>query len=893
MATLVIVESPAKAKTISRFLGKDYQVEASYGHVRDLPAGKKQVPEKYRAEPWADFGVNTSANFEPIYVIADGKKKQIDLLKSALKGADQLLLATDEDREGESISWHLVEILKPEKLKIPVKRIVFHEITREAIQEALAHPREIDENLVRAQESRRILDRLFGYRLSPVLWRKVQPGLSAGRVQSVAVRLIVEREEERRRFVTSEYWDLEAEIGSPAGKFRATLVSLGGKRLATGKDFDPNSGKLKNSDVMLLDGKAAKELRDAVEAALPWTVKKVEEKDATQRPYPPFTTSTLQQEANRKLGFAAKRTMSIAQQLYEGIDLGGNERVGVITYMRTDSVTLSDKALRDSQETIRRIYGADYAKGPRPYKTKTRNAQEAHEAIRPTEVSRRPSDLERYLDKDQLALYELIWKRTIASQMPDAQLLRTVAEIAAIGKSGREAIFTASGKKIVFPGFLRAYVEGSDDPAADIGDQEVVLPDLKVGQKVMARAAAAKGDLFLESLGDKKHETQPPARYTEASLVKKLEEESIGRPSTYASIIGTIQDRGYVYLNKSRQLIPTFTAMVVTNLLREHFGAYVDIKFTARMEEELDEVAEGKTTWLDHISAFYRGVEGQPGLDETVELKAKTIEFPTILLGNDPESGTEVRLRVGRFGPYLQRGENGNAVMAQVPEDLAPEALTLAKAVELLNMKQEGPRVVGNDPKTGLPIYATIGRFGAYVQLGETPEDKKAPKPKRASLEKGQNPETITLEEALKLLAFPRELGVHPDTGDVILANKGKFGPYVQHQKEYRSLKKDDDPATITFERALALLSEPKAPRGRSAATRNVLKDLGQTKDGARIEVLDGRYGAYVTDGNKNATIPKGTAPENITMEQALALLAARPEGKGKKKPAAKGRKKA
>jgi len=888
MPALVIVESPAKAKTIGAFLGKGYRVEASYGHVRDLPAGKKNVPDKYKGEKWAEYGVNVENDFEPIYVVADGKQKQINILKAALKDATELLLATDEDREGESISWHLVEVLKP---KVPVSRIVFHEITREAIKAALEHPRAVDVSLVRAQESRRILDRLFGYRLSPVLWRKVQPGLSAGRVQSVAVRLIAEREEERRRFVSSEYWDLEAMIGAPGTSFRATLVSLDGKRLAIGKDFDPHTGKLANEKVYLLDGEKSAALATRLEKVLPWTVKGVEEKPASQRPYPPFTTSTLQQEANRKLGFGSKRTMQIAQKLYEGVDLGGGERVGLITYMRTDSVTLSDRALREAQETIRGIYGKEYAEGPRPYKTKARNAQEAHEAIRPTELARRPADVARYLDKEELAVYELVWKRTIASQMPDARLLRTGVEIAATSAEGKEAIFTASGKRILFPGFLRAYVEGSDDPAAEIGDQEVILPDLKPDQKIMAPATANKSrDLFLDKLDRKKHETTPPARYTEASLVKKLEEEGIGRPSTYASIISTIQDRGYVYLSKSKQLVPTFTAMVVTTLLRDHFPEYVDLKFTARMEEELDQIADGSLNWVAQLGAFYNGTPGVPGLAQLVESKAKSIDFPVIDLGVDPGTGEPVRVRVGKFGPYVARGESGKGTLADIPADMAPEELDLARALELLKNKQDGPRVVGVDPASGQNIYATIGRYGAYVQLGESPEDpkdKKAPKPKRASLEQGQTPDSLSLDQALALLSFPRELGTHPETGEVVIANKGRFGPYVQLGGEFRSLKKDDEPETVTLERALELLAQPKQLRGRGGE-KTVLKEIGADKDGNKVQVLDGKYGAYVTDGTRNATLPDGTTAEEITMERAVALLDERGKSKGKKKAPAR-----
>jgi DNA topoisomerase-1 len=874
LTSLVIVESPAKAKTISRFLGKGYQVEASYGHVRDLPSSRKELPDEYKSQPWADFAVNIDDQFQPVYIIPPDKKRHISHLKSALKGAKELLLATDEDREGESISWHLCEVLKP---KVPVRRIVFHEITREAIAEAIRSPRDIDQNLVRAQEGRRVLDRLFGYKLSPLLWRKVQPGLSAGRVQSVAVRLIAEREEERARFRCAEYWDLEAEIATASGSFKAVLVSLGGRRLANGKDFDPSTGQLaEGSKAFLLGADAAANLCAAARDALPWTVTRVEESPATQRPNPPFTTSTLQQEANRKLGFGAKRTMQIAQKLYEGVDLGDGERVGLITYMRTDSVTLSNKALTEAQRVIAQIYGAEYACGPRPYRTKTANAQEAHEAIRPTEIARRPNDVAPFLSREELALYDLIWKRTVASQMPDAQLRRTTVELVAqTGGTTGDALFTATGKKIVFPGFLRAYVEGSDDPAADLGDKEVILPDLRVGEKVYSDEAQARpaNEAWLAGLEPKRHETAPPPRYTEASLVKKLEEEGIGRPSTYASIISTIQDRGYVFLNKSRQLVPTFTAMVVNQLLREHFPHYVDLKFTARMEEELDNIANGDLSWVEHIREFYRGTPGQPGLETLVETKQQEIERPEIVLGVDAATAQPVRVRVGKYGPYVVAGENGSGIIADLPADVAPADFSLETALDLLRQKAEGPRRLGEDPETGLPVYVLSGRFGAYVQLGDNPPkgDRKAPKPRRASLEKGMTPETITLAQALQLLSLPRELGRHPESGEPVIANNGRWGPYVQHGKEFRSLPAGESPYTVTLERALELLAAPKAPRARRTAAQTPIKEFP-----GGIRLMEGRFGPYVTDGKVNATLPKNTAPDTLTAEQAAELIAAK-----------------
>jgi DNA topoisomerase-1 len=757
LTSLVIVESPAKAKTISRFLGKGYQVEASYGHVRDLPSSRKELPDEYKSQPWADFAVNIDDQFQPVYIIPPDKKRHISHLKSALKGAKELLLATDEDREGESISWHLCEVLKP---KVPVRRIVFHEITREAIAEALRSPRDIDQNLVRAQEGRRVLDRLFGYKLSPLLWRKVQPGLSAGRVQSVAVRLIAEREEERARFRCAEYWDLEAEIATASGSFKAVLVSLGGRRLANGKDFDPSTGQLaEGSKAFLLGADAAANLCAAARDALPWTVTRVEESPATQRPNPPFTTSTLQQEANRKLGFGAKRTMQIAQKLYEGVDLGDGERVGLITYMRTDSVTLSNKALTEAQRVIAQIYGAEYACGPRPS-----TAPKPPTLRKPT----RPSDRPKSRAGPMMSLPSSVARNspstTLSGSEPwPARCLTLSCDGQRSSWSPKPAgppatpLFTATGKKIVFPGFLRAYVEGSDDPAADLGDKEVILPDLRVGEKVYSDEAQARpaNEAWLAGLEPKRHETAPPPRYTEASLVKKLEEEGIGRPSTYASIISTIQDRGYVFLNKSRQLVPTFTAMVVNQLLREHFPHYVDLKFTARMEEELDNIANGDLSWVEHIREFYRGTPGQPGLETLVETKQQEIERPEIVLGVDAATAQPVRVRVGKYGPYVVAGENGSGIIADLPADVAPADFSLETALDLLRQKAEGPRRLGEDPETGLPVYVLSGRFGAYVQLGDNPPkgDRKAPKPRRASLEKGMTPETITLAQALQLLS--------------------------------------------------------------------------------------------------------------------------------------------
>ncbi len=880
--TLVIVESPAKARTISRFLGRDYQVEACFGHVRDLPTNADEIPEGIRKQPWARLGVNVEEDFQPVYVVPSEKKRHVTKLKTALRKADHLLLATDEDREGESIVWHLLEVLKP---KIPVQRIVFHEVTPEAIEEALANPREVDSRLVRAQESRRVLDRLYGYTLSPVLWKKVQGGLSAGRVQSVAVRLCVGRERERAAFHSSRYWDIEAKLEAEQGSFRAVLSRLGDGRMPTGKDFDPSTGRLKTKGVRLLGSEETKKLHAELKTAKPWTVGKLEETPITSRPAPPFMTSTLQQEANRKLGFTARHTMRIAQQLYEGIGLGGGERTGLITYMRTDSLDLAERALGEARQLIQSRYGKEYVPPKtRRYTTKSRNAQEAHEAIRPTELHRDPQSIKAYLDRDQLRLYELIWRRTLACQMADAKLQRTTLEVA-VEAAGEIATFTARGKRIVFPGFLRAYVEGSDDPEADLGDRESILPHVQVGDEVKPAKLDAKA-----------HETKPPARYTEASLIRKLEEEGVGRPSTYASIIGTILERNYVF-KQGNALVPTFTAYAVTNLLERHFGDLVDLRFTARMEDVLDDISNGRLDWLEHIRTFYRGSDDQPGLEQRIELEEPTIEFPAIPVHRAPkpvESGTEVPLedesepiivRVGRFGPYLQKGENGDGGRASIPSDIPPAELTYEKAEEMLAAKKEGPRVLGTDPETGLQVSLHTGRFGPYVQLGEIPDDskkkKKAEKPKRASLEAGTTEDELTLQGALRLLSLPRLLGTHPETGVEILANRGRFGPYVQMEKEYRSLAPEDDVFTVELPRALELLAQPKGRR--KAAAKKVLKELGKDPGSDReVNVLDGRYGPYVTDGETNATLPRDRAPEALELAEALELL----EAKRKKGPA-------
>jgi DNA topoisomerase-1 len=881
---LVIVESPAKARTLARFLGNKYRVEASYGHIRDLPDSAAEVPAEIKGKPWGRMGVDTDGDFTPYYVVPADKKKNVTALKAAMKDASELILATDPDREGESISWHLKELLKP---KVKVRRIVFHEITEEAVKAALAEAHEdVDENLVRAQESRRILDRLYGYTLSPVLWKKVQTGLSAGRVQSVAVRLIVEREEERLAFRSASYWDLEAKLRGGSSEFIATLAKVGGQRVATGKDFD-SKGILTSNTVKLLGEKEAQGLRETLMRRLPWAVTSVEEKPFTRRPSPPFTTSTLQQEANRKLGFSSERTMQIAQRLFQGMDLGGGDLEGLISYHRTDSTTLSTKALAEAEAAVKELYGAGFH-NQRQYQTKVRNAQEAHEAIRPTHFHRTPASLERILESDELKIYELIWKRAVASQMADAKMLRTTVEITGETTDGGPVIFNASGNAIEFAGFLRAYVEGSDDPAAELGEQETVLPKLAVGDQVWSPDKLNE-DLILLALDAKGHETSPPARFTEASLVKRLEEEGIGRPSTYAPTVATIQRRGYVS-RQGKALVPSFTAFAVTRLLRNHFSDYVDIGFTAEMEEILDQISNGEKDWLEFLGEFYHGDKKKKhrGLEHLVEDTADEIEYPIIELGTDPESNLPVRVRIGRYGPFLQLGsQNDGGPRASLPEDLAPADLTLDKAITLLKAKAQGPKALGADPKTGQQIYVMHGRFGAYVQLGETPEDRDE-KPRRASLGRDYTEDTITLDAALRLLSLPRELG-HGDDGEPILANLGRFGPYVKHGSEFRSLEDSDDVYTITFERAKELLAQPKKSMRRARQAPKELKSLGKhPESGADVKILDGRYGPYVTDGTTNASVPKGTQVEAVTMQTAVDLLAARAgmsvkKGRGRK----------
>jgi DNA topoisomerase-1 len=867
---VVIVESPAKARTLARLLGDEFRVEASVGHVRDLPDNASEVPAAIKDKPWGRMGVDVEHGFRPYYVVPRDKAARIRDLRAAVRDVPEILLATDPDREGESISWHLVELLKP---TVPVRRIEFHEITEEAVRRAIAEARDIDLQLVDAQESRRIVDRLYGYMVSPVLWKKVQSGLSAGRVQSVAVRLVVEREEARRAFRKSAYWGLDAQVAAPDATFRATLVRLGNDRVATGRDFDPATGELRGAATRLLDERSAGDLRDQVVDRLPWRVTSVEERPGRQAPYAPFTTSTLQQEANRKLGFSADRTMSAAQRLFQE---------GVISYHRTDSTSLSDRSLREAGSAIRSLYGADFYDGPRQYRTKVKNAQEAHEAIRPTDFARTPDRLGGALGRDEARLYELIWQRAVASQMADARIIRTSVELTAETPDG-PAVFAASGRTVPFAGFLRAYVEGSDDPAAELGDQEMVLPRLSEGDLV-----SADGPIRLDGVEAKSHETSPPARYTDASLVKRLEEDGIGRPSTYASIISTIERRGYVW-RQGKALVPTFTAFAVTQLLKEHFAELVELGFTGQIEENLDEISKGERRRDEFLATFYNGDGGRqwPGLRPLVEQESE-IGYPTIDLGRHPDSGARVLVRIGRFGPYVQVGEGDEVVNASVPDETPPADFTLEQAIELVESRAKGPMSLGTDPSSGQSVYLMTGRFGPYVQLGETPEPGATAKPRRASLTQADDAASLTLERALELLTLPRSVGNDPATGEEIVANFGRFGPYVKRGSEFRSLASDDQVFSVTLEQAVELFSQEKPSR--RAAGRKLLRELGpHPTSGAVVQLLDGRYGPYVTDGTTNASLPKDLAADDVTLERAVLLLQAR-EGAGGGRGRSRGR---
>ena len=869
--TLVIVESPTKAKTLKKFLGKDFIVESSVGHIRDLPANAAEIPAKFKKEPWARLGVNVENDFQPLYIVQPAKKKKISELKAMLKDVDRVLLATDEDREGEAISWHLVEVLG---LKVPYERMVFHEITKGAILEALEDTREIDKDMVEAQESRRILDRLYGYEVSPILWRKIKPRLSAGRVQSVATKIIVDRERARMRFVDAEYWDLVARFTATSGdgegkEFEARLTSLGGKRIASGKDFDPDTGKLKRDDVELLDAEGAKALQAKL-AAGDFEVLSAEEKPFTRTPSPPFTTSTLQQEGNRKLRFDAKRTMRAAQRLYEN---------GFITYMRTDSVTLSSQAIELTRDAVESTYGAEYLPDqPRAYKGKVQNAQEAHEAIRPAGEKIAPtSEIRKVLGEDEAKVYDLIWKRTLACQMKDAKGRRMVLKVGEADRS-IQAVFQANGNVIDFPGFLRAYVEGADDPESALADRETVLPPVAQGDT--ARGAAIEAE---------EHHTSPPARLTEATLVKMLEEEGIGRPSTYASIIDTILRRDYTF-KKGSALVPTFTAFAVVSLMEQHMGHLIDPGFTASMEAALDAISRGDDEMLPYLRKFYEsGLDVSPGLRPMLEKKAEDIDPRTVCsipIGKNSE-GEDVIVRVGRYGPFLQRGES----TAPLPDETAPDEVTIEFAEKILAAKAKGDEPIGHHPESSLPIYVKTGRYGPYVQLGDQTEDKKE-KPKMVSLLKGMSVEDVDLEVAIALASLPRNLGQDADGVD-ILAYNGRYGPYIKRGTDTRSLQADDHLLTVTRERALELLAQEKKGRGRTAPEPMKTFEKVEALDGGSINLFKGRYGPYVSDGEVNASLPRDMEkPESITLEHALELLAVQREKKGKKKAKKKAAKK-
>jgi DNA topoisomerase-1 len=869
---LVIVESPAKAKTISKYLGKDWMVEASIGHVRDLPSNAAEIPASVKGEAWARLGVNVDSGYTPLYVVPSEKKKVIRELKAKLKEAKALYLATDEDREGEAISWHLKELLQP---KVPVKRMVFHEITKAAIEEAVRSCRDVDASLVDAQEARRILDRLYGYEVSPVLWRKIAPRLSAGRVQSVATRLVVERERERMAFRVASWWDARVTLENKKTRFPAAVTALDGKALAQGRDFGEDGKVLAGRKVLVLDEPGARALAGEL-AGRTASVQAIEEKEYGSSPKPPFTTSTLQQEAGRKLGMPAKRAMQAAQRLYEN---------GYITYMRTDSVTLSTQAISAARELVAARYGKEYLpKAPRQWEAKSRNAQEAHEAIRPAGESFPDlEDVEGELGRDEARLYELIWKRTVASQMVDARLKSVTATLDVELAKGGRAELVAKGRTVLFDGFLRAYVEGSDEPENGekprSDEEEAVLPPLAKGDQARVAEAQPAG-----------HTTKPPSRYTEAGLVQKLEELGIGRPSTYASIIGTILDREYV-VKRAAALVPTPLAFAVVNLMTELEPTLVDYSFTAEMEDELDAIARGELGRNEFLEGFYRGKE--PGLHAIVTKRASKIDprrVGTIPIGE--KDGKPIALRVGRYGPYIEHGDQ----RASVPEGLAPDEITIAKALELLATASQAEQPLGQAPD-GKAVYLRTGRFGPYVQLGEDTGDKKNP-PKRASLLRSMSPKHLTLAQALQLLSLPRPLGDDVD-GNPITAALGRFGPYLAkavpgaEKPDYRNLKSEEQLFTITLEEARAIYAQPKGARRRGAAAAPPLKELGvDPASGAPIVVRDGKYGPYCTDGTTNASLPKDARVEEFTLGEAVRLLEAR-RAAGPKKRRGAPRKKA
>jgi DNA topoisomerase-1 len=865
---LVIVESPTKAKTIAGYLGRGYVVESSMGHVRDLPSGAAEVPAKYKKEPWARLGVDVDSDFQPLYVVSADKKTQVKKLKQLLEGAAEVYLATDEDREGEAIAWHLREVLKP---NVPVRRMVFHEITPEAIRRAVDNPREINQRLVDAQETRRILDRLYGYEVSPVLWKKVMPRLSAGRVQSVATRLVVDRERERIAFRSASYWDIggvfdtgrdSADPTDPR-TMAARLSSVDGRRVAQGRDFGPD-GQLKPdaSTVVRLDEATARALTQAL-GGVDFTVRSVDRRPYRRSPYAPFRTTTLQQEASRKLGFGASRTMQIAQRLYEN---------GYITYMRTDSTTLSESAVAAARSQAVALYGRDYVPDtPRRYESKVKNAQEAHEGIRPAgDVFRTPA--ETGLSGQEFRLYELIWQRTVASQMKDVTGHSVSIRLGGRARSGEDAEFVATGKVIAFPGFLRAYVEGADDPDAELDDRERRLPRVEEGDRLSARELNAEG-----------HATKPPARYTEATLVKELEDREIGRPSTYAPIINTILDRGYVF-KKGAALVPTFLAFAVIRLLEDHFPRLVDYDFTAQMEDVLDRIAVGDARMVDWLSRFYFGdgdaIEGlKAAVSDLGEIDAREVNSFPLAEG--------IVVRVGRYGPYIERGEQ----RVTIPDDVPPDELTFDAALEFLD-KPSGERSLGTDPATGREIVVKEGRYGPYVTEVVSPDDPtaKSEKPRTASLFGSMSVDSVTLDDALRLLTLPRSLGTDPESGEEITAQNGRYGPYVKKGSESRSLESEEQLFTVTLDTALALLAEPKTRGRRAASTAAPLREMGADPEtGKPLVVRAGRYGPYVTDGEFNASLRKDDDVSTLSVERAAELLAEKRAKGPAKGPAKRG----
>ena len=878
MTKLVIVESPAKARKIGGYLGDDYVVEASVGHIRDLPQKAADIPAEYKKIAWAKEGVNIEEDFAPLYVINPDKKKKVAELKALMKDADELILATDEDREGEAIAWHLIEVLRP---KIPVRRMVFHEITEEAIKAAAHNTRDLDYKLVDAQETRRVLDRLFGYRLSPVLWKKVMPRISAGRVQSVATRLIVERERERMAFTSSSWWDLKAATDQ---NFTARLISLDGKKVATTNDFDDNGQlKAKKEEVLLLNEQTAKALTEELKGEQ-LTVISTEESPRTERPKAPFTTSTMQQDAGSRLGWGAQITMRIAQRLYEN---------GYITYMRTDSVTLSAGAIAGARASAQALYGKEYLPdSPRFYEGKSKNAQEAHEAIRPAgDTFKTPGELAPELSRDEFALYDLIWKRTIASQMADAKKLQARVDFQAKTLDDKTAIFRANGSIITFPGFLAAYDDvENEDAKKDEDDAKTKLPPLKKDQKVNVTEFTCEG-----------HDTKPPARYTEPTLVKKLEELGIGRPSTFASIMQTIQDRGYV-TKRGRALVPTFLAFSVTGLLEQHFGKLVDYEFTASMEEDLDKIANGDEERVAWLTKFFYGHDDVPGL-EFLAQDLGNIDAQQI---NTMKLSDDIEIRVGRFGAYVQEGIGDARKFANIPENIAPDEMTLALAIELL-AKPSGERELGVDPTTSLPIIAKSGRYGPYItevfpepemvvdkktgELKKPRKKKDAPKPKTASLLSTMDLDTITFEDALRLLSLPRNIGQYE--GVDITVQNGRYGPYMTHGADSRTLTSEDQLFTVSLEEAIEIYKQPKVRRGRGTP-KPPLKELGpDPATGRELIIKDGRFGMYITDGETNATLRRGDTVEFMTIERGLELLAGRRAWEAENGPSPKKTKKA